>query len=76
MKARFLKPGQKLRWMDSFNPEGREVTFVKRLCGGHDVSGRSINIFQCDDLRGLNGPTDNGIVEFTDHGVSRKMEVA
>lgn len=33
----------------------------------------AVNIFQCDEYRGLTGPDDNGMVHLTDYQVSTRI---
>lgn len=66
MRVVYLKPGRQVMC------EGRVYTFCTRLRRNHEICGRTVNIFQCDDFRGLNGPDDDGKVHLTDHEVNAK----
>jgi hypothetical protein len=64
MKARFLIPGQPIKY------NGRVMVFRRRLRNGHETTGRTVNLFQCDDYRGLDGPDDEGLCTLTDYQVA------
>lgn len=68
MKPTALKPGRKVIC------SGRVMTFLKRIkaCCGQPAE----NWFQCDDYRGLNGPSDDGRCTMTDYQVAHKVEAA
>ena len=51
--------------------EGRVMTFLRRDTQPFHPA---VNWFQCDDYRGLNGPTDDGRCTMSDYRVSRLVE--
>ena len=66
MKPTLLKPGRQVR------SDGCVMTFVRReraQCGQ-----AALNVFQCEDYRGLNGPEDAGVCTMTDARVARHVE--
>lgn len=67
MKVSWLKPGRRYLCGDRF------YTFIARHRRGHETSGRTYSVFQCDDFRGMNGPTDDGRVHLTDHEVNKSI---
>jgi hypothetical protein len=67
MKPTSLKPGDEV--CRAFSEH--VYVFVKRIPSERSSSGRPKNIFQCDAFRGLDGPDDQGMVEISDHKVSR-----
>jgi hypothetical protein len=66
-----LKPGRKVLVAGIGSPQ--PMTFVRRdrACCGQPA----VNVFQCDEYRGLNGPEDKGICTMSDYRVSRFVEV-
>jgi hypothetical protein len=63
MRPTLLKPGQQVVC------DGRMMLFVRRDKGYCARPG--VNVFRCDDYRGLNGPADDGTCTMTDYRVSR-----
>lgn len=72
MKPTLLKPGRKV--LVSGILGHAQMTFVRRdrACCGQPA----VNVFQCDEFRGLNGPEDKGLCTMSDYRVSRFVEVA
>jgi hypothetical protein len=68
MKPTLLKAGDEVCRTDSKHV----FVFVRRIPGERSTSGRPKNIFRCDAYRGLDGPKDEGLVEMSDHEVSRR----
>jgi hypothetical protein len=60
MKARFLKPGQPVKI------DLRVMIFLRRLRHGHEVSGETVNVFQCEDYRGLDDGNASGLATMSD----------
>lgn len=49
----------------------RTFTFIRR---DRQPCRSAVNIFQCDDYRGLNGPDDKGITHLTDYQVTKIIQ--
>ena len=63
MRPTLLRPGMKVVC------GGRVMTFLRREKSR--LPGNAINWFQCDDFRGLDGPTDEGTCTMNDARVAR-----
>ena len=70
MRPTTLIPGRKY-WSKDFGGKNRAYTFIRRerLRAGQPA----VNIFQCDDFRGLYGPEDSGITHLTDYQVCKSI---
>jgi hypothetical protein len=66
MRARFMSPGMPFKY------DGHTMIFIARLRRGHEIAGPTINVVQCDDYRGLDGPRDLGIVHISDRDIAKK----
>ncbi len=64
MKPTLLVPGR------DYACDGRLMTFVRRDKGFPQPA---VNVFQCEDYRGLNGPTDDGKCTMNDARVVRHV---
>lgn len=73
MSVNQLIPGRQYHSY-GFGSQPRVYTFVKRLRRGREISGRTVNVFQCDDYRGQNGPADAGITHVWDVHVNRDIK--
>lgn len=47
------------------------MVFKARLRHGRETNGPTVNLFQCDDYRGLDGPGDKGLCTLSDHNVAK-----
>ena len=71
MRPILLIPGDEISRIDSTHI----YVFVKRIPADSSPSGRPKNIFRCDAFRGLDGATDEGLVEMSDYEVSRRCRL-
>ena len=65
MRPTTLIPGRQYHSAGIFGAP-KTYTFVRR---DRQPCRPAINIFQCDDYRGMNGPNDAGITHLTDYQV-------